>query len=56
MTKRRFRLLFTVATVLTVGCLLGQATPAVMVSPSVSDLCWHPGLARNIGIAETPCP
>jgi hypothetical protein len=20
-----------------------------------SDLCWRPGLARNIGIAEMPC-
>jgi hypothetical protein len=25
--------------------------------PQVSpDLCWHPGLERNIGIAEMPCP
>jgi hypothetical protein len=32
------------------------ATPSPLSALPVLDLCWRPGLARNIGIAETPCP
>ena len=53
---RRF-LLLTVAVVALAGWIAGQAAPAVMVAPLMpDDLCWRPGSARNIGIAETPCP
>jgi hypothetical protein len=52
----RYRVLFTVAVVLLVGLMLGQATPAIVASSVPDDLCWHPGMSRNIGIAETPCP
>jgi hypothetical protein len=33
------------------------ATPSSLPTLSVSpDPCWHPGIERNIGIAEMPCP
>ena len=56
MPNRRF--LLTVAVVLTAGWLLGQGTQAALVAAQSipDDLCWRPGLARNIGIAEMPCP
>jgi hypothetical protein len=54
MLNRRF--LFTVAVVLAAGWLLGQATQAALVAAmSPDDLCWRPGISRNIGIAEMPC-
>ena len=56
MTKRRFRFLFTVAVILLSGWIAGQAAPAVLVAPLMpDDLCWRPGISRNIGIAELPC-
>jgi hypothetical protein len=55
MSKGRFWI--TVAVVLLAGWIAGQATPAVVaMAPMVSDdLCWHPDMSRNLGIAEMPC-
>ncbi len=39
------------------GSISRSAPPLTTLSAlPVLDLCWRPGLARNIGIAETPCP
>jgi hypothetical protein len=55
MPKRRFW--FAAAAVLMAGWLAGQATQAMMAAMRPApDLCWHPGMTRNIGIAEQPCP
>jgi hypothetical protein len=40
------------------GGVISRPAPlvATLSALPVPDLCWRPGLARNIGIAETPCP
>jgi hypothetical protein len=55
MSKRRF--MITAAAVLVAGFLAGQATQAVIAAlRAPPPFCWHPGVSRNIGIAEMPCP
>jgi hypothetical protein len=55
MLKRRF--LITAAAVLAAGFLATLATQAVIAALSAPPpFCWHPGVSRNIGIAEMPCP
>ena len=59
-----FRFVITALAALFSGWLVGAisrpaplvATPSPLSALPVLDLCWRPGLARNIGIAETPCP
>jgi hypothetical protein len=59
MPKRRFYII--ALSVFTVGWFVGaisRPAPPVATSLAAVDLstCWHPGVSRNIGIAETPCP
>jgi hypothetical protein len=55
MLKRRF--LIAAAAVLAAGFVAGLATQAVVAAlRAAPPLCWHPGVSRNIGIAEMPCP
>jgi hypothetical protein len=56
MLKRHF-LIAAAAVVVAAGLLAGLATHAVIAALRAPPPdCWHPGLSRNIGIAEMPCP
>ncbi len=55
MRKRRF--LIAAAVIAAAGLFAGLATHAVVAALRAPPPdCWHPGLSRNIGIAEMPCP